>query len=231
MKTKRTSAFTLIEIVTAMTVILILTGLVISIAGYVINKGNVTRARGELQMLDTAMKGYKADSGTYPQDMQPALASEGVTDKLKSRVHFIPIEKVYEDANIFLYKELTGDREGKGTDPDGIPEEGARIYWTDIQPQMLKVERDANKKIVRVRYIQDPWGYAYGYSTAALYEEQKYEKKLKAGEKPDKLTGDASPGFNPESPDMWSTGNSRPTAQPTSPVEKEKLWAKWQKNW
>jgi type II secretory pathway pseudopilin PulG len=232
MKTKKSSAFTLIEIVTAMTVILILTGLVISIAGYVINKGNVTRAGSELKMLETAMSGYKADAGRYPQDLMPELKTEGITDKLQSKIHFIPKELVYEEANIFLYMELTGDREGGSSEfPDGIPEEGAKTYWTDRQPNMLKVERDANKKIIRVRYIQDPWGYPYGYSTAAMYQEQKFQKELKAGEAPERLKGDSLPGFNSETPDMWSTANSSPTTQPTSVTEKEKLWAKWVKNW
>src|SRR4051794_3035729 len=108
MKKKSTAAFTLIEIVAAMTVILVLTGIVISIASLVFSKANRTRAAAERDELEVAITSYKAETGAYPQDLQPDLASEGVTDKLKPKLHFIPTEKVYEDANLYLYKELSG---------------------------------------------------------------------------------------------------------------------------
>jgi type II secretory pathway pseudopilin PulG len=226
------SAFTLIEIVMAMVVILVLTGIVISIAGFVQNRSNRTRAEGDIKMLETAMSGYLGDCGRYPQDIPADLAVDGVTDKLNPKTDFIPKGSGYEKANLFLYKELTGDREGPANgEPDGIPEAGTKAYWADRQPNSLKVELDANRKIIRVRYIQDPWGDPYGYSTVGMSAEQKYQRKLKAGETVVRPGGADAPGFGTSSPDLWSAGNNRPAAEPTSPAEKMKLWAKWIKNW
>ena len=63
MKTKFACAFTLIEIVISMAIILILTGLVISIATYVQNQSGRARAKSEIALLGTAAESYKADHG------------------------------------------------------------------------------------------------------------------------------------------------------------------------
>src|SRR5688572_26829665 len=117
MKTRSSSAFTLIETVTAMAIILILTGLVISISGYVQKKGSQARCSGEIAMLGAAAESYKADNGGYPQDVE-ASASESNTDRLSPKQHFNPATDEYEKASRFFYKQLTGDKEGEAADSD-----------------------------------------------------------------------------------------------------------------
>jgi type II secretory pathway pseudopilin PulG len=231
MRTKPSSisAFTLIEIITAMAIILVLTGLVIQISGYVTSRGSRARAQGELAMLSTACESYKADSGGYPMDIQTGGTTPGVTDKLKPKEHFNPTATVYEEANLFLYKELTGDKKG---DPDGKPEPDEPRYLKEFDPKILKADRDSNKQITRVRYFQDPWGYPYGYSTAAAREEMLYQQELKkSGKGAVRPSADAIPGFNGATFDMWSTGGSRPASTPSGQEKKELEWAKWVKNW
>ena len=221
------SAFTLIEVITAMAVILILTGLVIQISGYVTTKGSKARANAEISLFIAACDSYKADMGNYPQDFSGGLDERGVTDKLKPKEDFIPTKNEYEDANLFLYKELTGDKNA-----DNKPGADEPKYLKEFDPKLLKADRDAENRIVKVKYIQDPFGYPYGYSTAAAREEMLYRRELKQkGAKVVRPSASEIPGFNTSSFDLWSTGGSRPSSQPSDQKSKELEWAKWIKNW
>src|SRR5437867_12835134 len=60
------SAFTLIELVVVVGIILILAGLVLSTAGYARKKGARARAETEIAALSAACESYKADHGIYP---------------------------------------------------------------------------------------------------------------------------------------------------------------------
>src|SRR6266576_2649968 len=62
------SAFTLIELIVVTTVIIILTGLVLSTVGYVQKKGARARAETEIAAISAACESYKADNGTYPRN-------------------------------------------------------------------------------------------------------------------------------------------------------------------
>ena len=232
MKTKSSSAFTLIEVVTSMAIILVLTGLVISISGYVQKKGSQARAQGEMAMLGAAAESYKADNGGYPQDLE-ASAADSNTDRLSPKLHFNPTSDEYEKSSKFLYKQLTGDKQGQtdDSDPDGIPDKGEPAYLKEFDPRILKTKKDDSNKILEVKYFQDPWGFSYGYSTAAAGKEREYQNDAKKNAKAARPTGEAMPGFNSASYDLWSTGGSRPNSAPTSPKAKELEWAKWVKNW
>src|SRR5260370_8063310 len=61
-------AFTLIELIVVITVIVILTGLVLSTAGYARKKGARARAETEIAALSAACESYKADNGVYPNN-------------------------------------------------------------------------------------------------------------------------------------------------------------------
>src|SRR5436190_10245427 len=60
------SAFTLIELVVVVGIILILAGLVLSTAGYARKKGARARAETEIAAMSAACESYKADNGIYP---------------------------------------------------------------------------------------------------------------------------------------------------------------------
>lgn len=162
-------------------------------------------------------------------DLQNDGTAPGVTDRLKPKEHFNPIEAVYEESGLFLYKELTGDKKGV---PDGKPEPDEPRYLREFDPKILKADRDANKQITRVRYFQDPWGYPYGYSTAAAREEMLYQLDLKEnGKSATPRRANLNAGFNSVSFDMWSTAGSRPASKPAGQEKMELEWAKWIKNW
>jgi len=150
-----------------------------------------------------------------------------VTDKLKPKEHFVPTASVYEQANLFLYKELTGDKNA-----DGKPEQDEQRYLKEFDARIVKADKSSSGQITLVKYFQDPWGYPYGYSTAAAREEMLYRKDLSTkGASASRPSGDSIPGFNSTTYDMWSTGGSRPSSDPTDINKKQLEWAKWVKNW
>ena len=211
MKPSSSSAFTLIEVITALAIVVILSGLLIQISPYLFKKPAQGRAQAEIAMLSVACESYKTDFGVYPED----LSAEQSTSSLRARKDFRPTSGKYARASRFLYKELTGDKSGAGGGPDGIPEPNEPKYLKEFDPKLLKTTKDANNQILDVQYIQDPFGYPYGYSTAAARDDR------------DSLEF----GFNRSSFDLWSTGGSKPESDPTDDKTKELEWAKWIKNW
>jgi len=141
------AAFTLIELIVVTTVIIILTGLVLSTVGYVQKKGARARAETEIAAMSAACESYKADNGIYPD------ASS--TELLDARLSGDPTSSQYKNASLALYNLLFGATNGTRT-----PNSGARSYFV-FKPNMLfPADQSQN-----VQYIQDPFGNSYGYST------------------------------------------------------------------
>ena len=222
MRKSPASAFTLIEMLTVLAIIVLLTGLVISVGVYVHRKGALARTAGEVKLLESACENYKADTGSYPRDTEV----DSVTDNLNPKVDFIPTTGTYAKSSLFLYKELTGDKSG-----DGIPDDGEPRYLKEFEPRILNAVKDkATGKITSVNFFQDAFGFSYAYSTGAANDEQTYRKKLL--EDPSKAstlqrpTGSDLHGFNAGSFDLWSTGGK--TMKDTTD---DLTWAGWVKNW
>src|SRR5436189_3964786 len=64
----RYNAFTLIELVLVVGIIIVLAGLVLSTVGYARKKGARARAETEMAAISAAIENYKADNGIYPQE-------------------------------------------------------------------------------------------------------------------------------------------------------------------
>lgn len=234
MRKPPSSAFTLLEMLTVLAIIVVLAGLVLSVGGYVSKKSALARSAGEIAMLSSACESYKSDNGNYPRDVPTSGA--GVTDVISPKNDFIPTNTKYAESSLFLYKELSGDKVGAGTRPDGIPDDGATRYMKEFEPRILNATRNpATKAITEVRYLQDPFGFPYAYSTAAAKDEQDYQTKLLRNPSNRasiiRPSGNALRGFNPGSYDLWSTGGSNAKTAPTSDTAKDLEWAKWVKNW
>src|SRR5213596_1643344 len=65
----RYNAFTLIELVLVIGIIIVLAGLVLSTVGYARKKGARARAETEMAAMSAACENYKADSGVYPSSI------------------------------------------------------------------------------------------------------------------------------------------------------------------
>lgn len=208
MKLRSPRGFTLIEMITVIAVLVVLASLVIATAGFVQNKASRTQAEGEIKMLSGACESYKIDTGSVPRD--------DATDKLDPREDVAPTSGKYQRANLQLYSSIMGDFEPKDS-PDGKLDEGAKRY-VDLPTKMLSYTKDPSGGIQTVKYIQDPFGYAYGYSTAQNEQEEDYRKDLRKN--PTLARPTELKGYN-ASFDMWSTANSTTITQK----------GKWVKNW
>jgi type II secretory pathway pseudopilin PulG len=184
------SAFTLIELIVVTTVIIILTGLVLSTVGYVQKKGARARAETEIAAMSAACESYKADNGVYPRGQSTSIPAPTVppytvaatgTDDLNARVNTDATQKIYQDASRYLYEQLSGD-----VNLDLAIDTGRKSYFA-FKPSMLAVIKDANGNSIGLSHIKDPLGNSYGYSTANQANQ--------------------SNGYNPTF-DLWSTANS-----------------------
>lgn len=142
-------AFTIVELLIAIAIIIILAGLVLGTSGYVQKKGARSRAEAEVAAMSAACESYKADNGIYPRD-----ATNNTTDNLDARNSGNPA--AYDSASLFLYDSLSGANDGDRTTAAGV-----KSYFS-FKPNMLS-PADQNRPVTAVR---DPFGNSYGYSTA-----------------------------------------------------------------
>jgi len=146
---RRYNAFTLIELIVVVGIIIVLTGLVLSTVGYARKKGARARAETEIAAMSAACENYKGDNAVYPRDNP----TPGYTDALDARQNGDPTQNIYTNASLYLFTQLSGLNQNQ------TPITGARSYFS-FKPQMLSIDTNGN-----VIAIKDPVGNSYGYST------------------------------------------------------------------
>jgi prepilin-type N-terminal cleavage/methylation domain-containing protein len=209
-------AFTLIELLIVMAIIIVLAGLILATANYVQKKGYRSRAEAEIAAISAALENYKADNGVYPRGKSTAVPPAGTpayvaaangTDDLDARVNLVSTAQIYQDASRYLYEQLSGD-----ADLNLSPETGKKSYMP-FKEANLALIKDSNGKSIGLSHIRDPFGNSYGYSTANA----KYNETTPPPTTPT--------GYNPTF-DLWSTcGNKDPNESDQQYV------ARWIKNW
>jgi general secretion pathway protein G len=135
-------AFTVVELLIVMAIILVLAGLILATSSYVQKKGQRSRAQAEIAAFSAALENYKADNGVYPSD--------SVTDGLDVTT---PTLSNYEGPSLKLYDYLSGD-------PDHNRAAEAKTYFP-FKPIQLSPTDQAQA----VTALRDPFGNPYGYST------------------------------------------------------------------
>jgi type II secretory pathway pseudopilin PulG len=195
-----TAAFTVLELLVVITIIVILAGLILATAGYVEKKGARSRAESEIAAISAGLESYKADNGIYPRGKSVSTPHSGTpsysvaatgTDDLNARTNTDATQKIYQDASRYLYEQLSGD-----ANLDLSPDAGAKNYFA-FKQSMLALIKDSNGNVVGLSHIRDPFGNSYGYSTA--------------------YQANQNNGYNPTY-DLWSTANS------TDPNQWVKNW-------
>ncbi|MGI8956321.1 MAG: type II secretion system protein [Chthoniobacterales bacterium] len=136
------AAFTVVELLVVMAIIIVLAGLVLATSSYVHNKGARSRAEAEIAAISAGLENYKADNGVYPS--APSLDPRATGD---------PNQQSYKDASLLLYKAISGD-------PAGNRLVIATSYF-GFKPNQL-APSDTSQPVT---YIKDPFGNSYGYST------------------------------------------------------------------
>lgn len=191
-----TSAFTILELLIVISIIIVLAGLILATSGYVQKKGARSRAEAEIAALSAALENYKADNGAYPRD-----TTNQYSDKLNPRQDGTTAAS-YQNASKFLYGEISGDNENYNNKIDTAAEQKNKTYFS-FKPQMLFGTKDSNGSLVSVSYIRDPFGNSYGYSTA--------------------YQANPANGYNPTF-DLWSTGGVVNNANPPDQTQWIKNW-------
>jgi type II secretory pathway pseudopilin PulG len=151
MSISRKSAFTIIELLVVISIIIVLAGLILSTVGYVQKKGARSRAEAEIAAISAALESYKADNGIYPKDADTD-ALDPITDV--DNISAAGANK-YGKASLSLYKVLSGDADA---DANRVAEQ--KSYFS-FKPNMLEPSGGSGSVIA----IRDPFGYSYGYST------------------------------------------------------------------
>jgi type II secretory pathway pseudopilin PulG len=142
------SAFTIVELLIVMAIILVLAGLILATSSYVQKKGQRSRAEAEIAAISAALENYKADNGIYP-------STTTETDALKPNAMGDPTNVKYKSASLALYKLISGDADNSA---DRSAE--SKSYFT-FKPNQLS----PTTQTLAVTWIKDPFGNSYGYST------------------------------------------------------------------
>ncbi|HZE58725.1 MAG TPA: type II secretion system protein [Chthoniobacterales bacterium] len=140
-------AFTLIELLIVMAIIIVLAGLILATANYVQKKGYRSRAEAEIAAISAALENYKADNGVYPSTPE--------TNALMPNKMGDPNAADYIKASLALYKLISGDADNSNDRSAEL-----KSYFT-FKPNQLSPTLQTQA----VTYIRDPFGNSYGYST------------------------------------------------------------------
>jgi len=221
-KRRYKTAFTLIELLIVIAVIVVLTGLILTTIGYVQKKGARARAETEIAAISAACESYKADNGIYPRDSNTdtltavtdqTYSTKTPPDPVPTSYDSDPLQSTagvnaYKAAGFTLYAQLSGNLNGDRSTVTG------KVYF-QFKPNMLFPTGGSGTVVA----IVDPFSNCYGYSTA----------KAKYNDDP---TTNPNYGFNPTF-DLWSTAG---TGTGASQTEQERAVdaayeQKWIKNW
>src|SRR5437016_11175324 len=75
-------AFTIIELLVVISIIIILASLILSTVGYVQKKGARSRAEAEIAAISAALESHKADNGIYPACPSPTPGGHALYQSL-----------------------------------------------------------------------------------------------------------------------------------------------------
>lgn len=166
---KRRSGFTLIEIIIVVTVIVILMGLVLGVAGPVQESGRRSRAQAEIAALETALTRFEIDHGFYPNAM-------GIS-RLAGDTFYNGDPNTYLSASRALFLAVTGRQWFNSVDTATMGTQYMEVRPNQIVPGAAGSAGSTNLiasnfasysgAIGQGTYLVDPWGRAYGYYFAA----------------------------------------------------------------
>ncbi|GAB4251914.1 MAG: hypothetical protein OHK005_19150 [Candidatus Methylacidiphilales bacterium] len=159
------SGFTLVEIIVVVTVIVILMGLVLGVAGPVQESGRRSRAQAEIAGLETALTRFEQDNGFYPN-----ATSIGT---LAGDTFYNGNPANYLAASRALFLAVTGRQWLNSTDTASMGRQYMEVKPSQVPPSAVGTSSSANADAASFAtystplssgsYLLDPWGRAYGY--------------------------------------------------------------------
>lgn len=133
-KSQSLKAFTLIELLAVAIVILLLTGIMIGVVGYVQKKMAITATKAQIAAISVALESYKADWGHYPATTIARISSSGFWESTN---------------NWILYRALSGVGGGK--------------KYVRFSASQLRVSIASGVSSGGLTNIVDAWGMPFNY--------------------------------------------------------------------
>lgn len=151
--TKSNSAFTLVELLTTVAIVVVLMGMVLAGSRYVYKKMLVSQTVAEIHAIEAALEAYKADNGAYP----PIDAA--AWDNMDTNFTF-PVSPTNGGWSniVFVYKALYPTNTFSGGINRGM---GGKVYMNFSQDQ-IRYHFAFGQRIFP--FISDPNGKPYGYN-------------------------------------------------------------------
>ena len=152
-------AFTLIELMAVIVIIVILAGMVVGGLGYVNEKQARSKAQVQIALISKALEEYKLDMGAYPATGNTANGLTQSARSLYTNLFFEGWDYVKKGSPATWTKKVGAVDVPKAT----------RIYLSDLDPISSKQGWIDTQPIGDPRpnlVIKDPWGNEYRYRTA-----------------------------------------------------------------
>ena len=149
-KARSYRGFTLVELLTVVTIIMILSGMVIGVSSYVNRKSAVDKAKTQMETFNMQITAYQTDAGFLPE----------TTD-----------EDIEATSGLIIYRMLYCDGVGAdgiaGTADDGAldgrPDEGFVPYNADLDPNTNPRNLIDKKGTPLPVAVVDPWGNSWRF--------------------------------------------------------------------
>ena len=154
------TAFTLIEMMAVITIIVILAGIVIGGMGYVSEKQARDKAKVQIALLSKAFEEFKLDTGRYPgDDENTPSAGTGVTAQLYNDLFYEGYDYNKQDPPPATWEKTIGGV--------NVPK-ATKIYLPELDPTSSKQGwvdpvTGSNPVPPASTTIKDPWGQEYRY--------------------------------------------------------------------
>ncbi len=153
---RRHDSFSLVELLTVIAIIGILAALVLAAASGVLTNAARNRAKTEIAAIGNAAEAYKIDNGVYPQVSLLLTNAYASTDGTTAG-------GLYQQSSQALYQALSGR-----TDYTDFPVAGVKSYMSFKMNQLSNASAPTGTTAADSTFIQEPWNYAYGYSTGPV---------------------------------------------------------------
>jgi type II secretory pathway pseudopilin PulG len=141
------AAFSLIEMMAVITIIILLASLIIGGMGFVTEKQAKAKAQLQMALIAKALEDYKLDNGSYPATDNSAKGEDN------SKILF---KALYWDSN----------NDGQGAPVGNVAgDTEQKIYLPELDPSTNKQGWTSGTASLKTK-IMDPWGKEYRYRTA-----------------------------------------------------------------
>ncbi len=114
-------AFTLVEIVIVMAIMLILAGLVFTVVRTIYLRTRERSTRAEIKILDMGLAKYRQDFGAYPPDDVTLVGGSAPNGMNEALAHFL-CRRIVQGANTYGPYSMIGEGRFEDSDGDGFRE-------------------------------------------------------------------------------------------------------------